>query len=43
MGIFYYLYKKDFNKKSSLNLYKKVFVKYKTLNKIILDRDIKLY
>ena len=42
MGIFYYIYKRDFNKRYNINLYKKkVFIKYKILNKIILNKDIK--
>ena len=33
------MYKKDFSKRYSADLYKKKFVKYRVLAKIILDRD----
>ena len=41
MGIFYCLYKINFNKRRSIDLYKKKFLKYKVLAKIILNKDMR--
>ena len=41
MGILYYLYRRDFSKRYSISLYKKIFTKYRALDKIILNKDIR--
>ena len=41
MGILYYLYRRDFCKNMAQVYIKEVFIKYRVLNKIILDRDIR--
>ena len=41
MGIFYRLYKKNLVKEVAQVYIKEVFIKYKTLNKIILNKDTK--